>query len=200
MRVTGLLLGSCVLAFLFLAPAPAEAQWCQDINGPYWCGDPEACQAICSEPGSDCTTPCKRFNNWATCGAGGGDNDNDGIADDTDNCTCSANADQADCDQDGLGDACDAQNERWILVQDLGECDIDRHATGTEWDVQRIGARRYRNECNNTYCSDRYVIEEKSCTFSFWGCGQSYSHCCDCQFGYNTCHQPSVCGEPNCPF
>ncbi|MEA2563618.1 MAG: hypothetical protein QOH06_5122 [Acidobacteriota bacterium] len=200
MKVIGLLLGSFLLA-LVLAPASAQAQWCQGIDGPYWCGDPDACQAICSEPGSDCTTSCKRFGNtWATCGAGGGDNDADGVADDIDNCTCSANADQADCDEDGIGDACDSQNEKWVYVQDLGECDIDRHATGTEWDVQRMGAKRYRNVCNNTYCSDRYVIQEESCTFSFWGCGKGYIECCECQFGYDTCHQPSVCGEPNCPF
>ncbi|WP_418642342.1 hypothetical protein ACNUDM_20600 [Vibrio chaetopteri] len=35
------------------------------------------------------------------------DTDNDAIANDTDNCTTVANQDQADFDQDGLGDACD---------------------------------------------------------------------------------------------
>lgn len=198
MRVIGLLLGLVLLALL--APTPVQAQWCQDINGAYWCGDPDACEGICSQSGSDCTTECLRFNTWSTCGGGGNDNDRDGIPDVSDNCVCSANADQADCDQDGIGDACDSLNEKWVFVQNLGECDIDRHATGTEWDVQRIGAYRYRNVCNNTYCSDRYVIEEKSCTFSFTGCGKGYIECCECRFGYDTCHQPSVCGDPNCPF
>jgi len=36
-----------------------------------------------------------------------GDTDEDGICDDVDNCVDVANADQADCDDDGVGDACD---------------------------------------------------------------------------------------------
>jgi hypothetical protein len=38
------------------------------------------------------------------------DNDGDGIADDSDNCPTVANADQADADNDGLGDACDGNS------------------------------------------------------------------------------------------
>lgn len=189
-----------ILLALLCASAPAQAQWCQDINGAYWCGDPSACEGVCSQSGSDCTTECSRFGEWSTCGAGGDDNDSDGVADSSDNCVCAYNPNQANCDGDSLGDACDPQSAVWVFVQDLGECDIDRHATGTEWDVQRMGALRYRNLCDNTYCSDRYVIEEKSCTFSFWGCGKSYSHCCECWWDYNTCHQQNTCGGPDCPF
>jgi hypothetical protein len=40
------------------------------------------------------------------------DTDGDGIADSVDNCPSTANADQADIDEDGTGDACDATDDR----------------------------------------------------------------------------------------
>jgi len=36
-----------------------------------------------------------------------GDSDGDGVPDDADNCPDAANPGQADCDEDGAGDACD---------------------------------------------------------------------------------------------
>jgi hypothetical protein len=41
-----------------------------------------------------------------------GDQDGDGIADGQDNCPTTANPDQADADQDGVGDACEVQQPR----------------------------------------------------------------------------------------
>ena len=38
---------------------------------------------------------------------GSDDSDGDGVPDDADNCPANANADQADVDDDGIGDACD---------------------------------------------------------------------------------------------
>ena len=38
------------------------------------------------------------------------DTDNDGVCNNVDNCPTQANANQADCDNDGIGDVCDPQN------------------------------------------------------------------------------------------
>lgn len=162
----------------------------------------DGCKNICNA--MTCDAACQFNGEYITCldwyDRFGDDGDGDGIPSDSDNCPCGRNANQADCDSDGAGDICDSRNERWVFVQNLGECDTDQHATGTEWDIQKIGAIRYLNVCDNTYCSDRYVIEEKSCTFSFWGCGKGYFECCACSFSYNTCHQANTCGGPDCPF
>ena len=40
------------------------------------------------------------------------DADGDGIPDASDNCPLVSNADQADCDQDGVGDACQSSESR----------------------------------------------------------------------------------------
>lgn len=39
-----------------------------------------------------------------------GDTDGDGVRDDTDNCPLTRNPDQADADEDGLGNVCDCQH------------------------------------------------------------------------------------------
>jgi hypothetical protein len=178
-----------MLAGLVLTGRPSRAQdyGCKNYCNAMTCNN----ECVYNNAPTTCLDWYDRF---------GDDGDGDGVPTDSDNCPCGSNADQADCDGDGVGDICDSLNEKWVFVQNLGECDIDEHATGTEWDVQRIGAIRYRNVCNNTYCSDRYVIEEKSCTFSFVGCGKGYLECCDCSFTYSSCHQLNTCGGPDCPF
>lgn len=141
MKIATLLAGSFLLALLF-APAPVQAQWCQDINGPYWCGDPEACQGVCSEPSSDCTTPCKQFNTWKTCGGTATDSDNDGVSNDTDNCTCTSNSTQTDCDSDGHGNVCDSLNANYVLYSEQ-TCMVDRDSHVGYYELERHIDQRY---------------------------------------------------------
>jgi len=127
MRTGFVLLGSFLLALL-LVPTPAQAQWCQGIDGPYWCGDPDACEAICTEPWADCTTSCSGWGGWTTCGGGGPDTDGDGVNDDVDNCGCAPNSNQADCDGDGAGNVCDGENANYVFSHaDLCMVDRDTH-------------------------------------------------------------------------
>ena len=71
------------------------------------------------------------------------DGDNDGVADVHDNCPSIANATQADNDQDGLGDACDADDDNdgvpdaqdnCPLVANPAQADTDRDGTGDTCD------------------------------------------------------------------
>ena len=141
MKIVSLLVGTFLLALL-LAPAAVQAQWCQDINGPYWCGDPDACEGVCSDPNSDCTTPCVRFNTWRTCGGTATDSDNDGVSNDTDNCACTANSNQADCDGDGTGTACDSLNANYYLYSEQ-TCMVDRDSHFLYYELERHIDQRY---------------------------------------------------------
>lgn len=56
----------------------------------------------------DCTLPLPDGTCDETCKEPGQDTDEDGLLDEDDNCFCVANPDQLDIDDDGIGDACDA--------------------------------------------------------------------------------------------
>lgn len=128
MRTTALIFATLLLALL-LVPAPARSLWCQGIDGPYWCGDPDACEEVCTQPGADCTTSCKQFQTWTTCGGGSEDDgDEDGVTNDVDNCTCTPNSSQADCDGDGAGNVCDNENANYVFShKELCMVDRDTH-------------------------------------------------------------------------
>ncbi len=78
------------------------------------------------------------------------DFDGDGVEDTADNCPASANSDQADADDDGQGDACDACNagadadrdgvcnvvDNCPGIPNADQVDIDRNGTGDRCDAQ----------------------------------------------------------------
>lgn len=75
----------------------ADRTWCYQ-NTPE-CDGLRYCQ-VCEDQYESCVNSC----------AASGDADGDGIPNGSDNCPGVANADQADCDGDGTGDACDGFN------------------------------------------------------------------------------------------
>ncbi len=74
------------------------------------------------------------------CAGRGGDTDGDGICDDVDNCSGVANPDQADFDQDGIGDVCDPDIDNDGVLNEEDDCDfekpdVDEDRDGCEDDV-----------------------------------------------------------------
>ena len=114
---------------------------CDIPNGTCQAGTPPNCNGLtnqcnvgtCSEPTGSCVatpvpnnTPCNSGDTCSipdtcqsgTCIAGGGgDSDGDGICDADDNCPNTPNPDQADVDNDGIGNVCDPEDAAINLTQ-----------------------------------------------------------------------------------
>ena len=67
------------------------------------------------------------------------DTDNDGIPDATDNCPFVSNANQADLDQDGLGDACDPDDDNDGVADPADNCPTVANANQADGDSDGIG-------------------------------------------------------------
>lgn len=89
-------------------------------DAPIWCGD-GVCQAVGAIPESCVNCP-------GDCGAAT-DSDADQIADCIDNCPLAPNPEQADFDDDGMGNVCDADDDNDGVVDASDACEQTPHAT-----------------------------------------------------------------------
>jgi hypothetical protein len=67
------------------------------------------------------------------------DTDHDGIADELDNCPTTANQDQADIDQDGMGDACDDDADNDSVLNGADNCWLTQNPDQTDSDNDGVG-------------------------------------------------------------
>jgi hypothetical protein len=129
------------------------------------------------EPTSDimCESPC-----------GGGcrpyeDYDCDGVANITDNCTDDPNSDQADCDNDGLGDVCDFTDGVFQNSGPVKTCmtDKDSHIGYTKWEHHVEQRLVDVSSCNSP---DRWQRSIRSsggcCDVPPCGLGYTDQQCC----------------------
>lgn len=189
--------GLCLVLFWFLVPAAALEALPPEP-------EPTGCPYVCDTNGGSCDEPCTNgFRSYITCGqyrgAPANDLDSDGVANTGDNCLCIANTNQANCDGDSQGDACDFQNEKWVLVADRGVCDFDTDAHLYYWTAEVYGLKQYQNVCNGSICYDRYLAGSANCNYSPSGCGSGGIECCDCKFP-GLCYPLCANYSPSCPF
>jgi hypothetical protein len=181
-----LLFGLCVL----LSPTPAPGLVLPEELG--------ACADECRFYG-DCYTKCKDTNGLKiTCDLwfnrqAGWDYDGDGDKYPADNCGCVANANQANCDGDARGDACDALNQLWVLEADLGFCDSELDSGVGYSTIKVWGQKRYRDQCTGTTCLDRYTIKQATCLL------MGEQACCEANAPDEYCSPGPGCGN-DCPF
>lgn len=184
-----------LLAGLLLVAVPATAQ--PDPGDKFQ----DYCSIACQN--GLCDTDCKSGpTTWTTCGVFWGnppnDLDSDGVANSNDNCKCTANSNQANCDGDAWGDACDPQNELWVFTQDLGRCEYDSDTHTFYRTIEQYGAKKFVNQCTGAVCYDEYLISDVDCYYTS-SCGSSSGACCDCYYPFTWCIGSS-CPSPACPF
>src|SRR3954468_15634397 len=162
----------------------------------------------CSQSCSQCD--CSQEYNWCLESCQYADSDGDGVYDLNDNCPDAFNSNQADCDRDGHGDACDPQDNSWTLLS-IGNlmCAVDQGTKLKGIEIRISYSDMYRSACTGTFCFKKVgkytytcswgsesgdllqCCRKKRCGFDWW----QTAPCPDCDGGWS-----DHCGTPRCPF
>ena len=187
---------------LLVAAGSAVAQEDPPGGGPGG-GFEDRCPYLCST--ASCDTPCSLLGGaWTTCGEFQGnpanDLDGDGVANSSDNCTCAPNGNQANCDGDAWGDACDWQDNSWTKIAVATQtCHVDVDDHGYEEVIEIYYADTYQSACTGATCKKKYLRVD-------FGCGyfnNATVQCCTNNWLWTDCGgvwNYDDCGGPSCPF
>lgn len=177
-------------AVLFLSAAPAAAD----------------CPTSCWQQLNECSSGCSLCNcsqeyEWCMDSCQYIDTDGDGLTDPNDNCPNNSNANQADCDQDGHGNACDPTDNSWyLLTLATSRCYLDEDQSAFGYDLEVYYADIYKSACTNQTCYRKYRKYNLDC-----GWASDRFQCClddwlipnaDCGGAWNV----DSCGTPRCNF
>jgi hypothetical protein len=131
-----------------------------------------------------------------------GDSDQDEIPNANDNCPRTFNPDQADCDGDGVGDACDGESARYVAITPEQTCMTDRddhvlffsfehHVEWLERDTSSCGAPDRWNARIRDEATCFSISDEDCCrllTGSLGATGASPEPWCTSRRDQNFCH------------
>lgn len=198
MELRRLGLACCCFALFVLAAVPEPVYSVPDPEI-----DPERFCSYACTPGADPCRTCRSSFTEMTCGQFWGrpanDLDADGIVNTSDNCRCVANANQANCDGDGYGDACDPQDNSWALISaGTQRCHLDEDNHTYKVTLELYYQNIYRSSCTGQTCYKKYLLESFDCSITV----DTYQCCLDnwwdpdCGGAWNQ----DQCGYPRCNF
>lgn len=170
-------LSSLLLIALLVLPSALSAQF-------QFCSTD--CRNICNSESlcnRGCTISC---NTHSTCGEYGvcnPDPDGDSVIW-NDNCPSTYNPNQADCDGDGRGTACDTDNGIWSQIGATSMCVIIGRTHVGYVDVQAHYEAEYQDvsACGSPNSWKRFAVPGTTC-YGFI----SLSTCCDNTYGHPAC-------------
>lgn len=158
------------------------------------CGDPSNCYFACQAANHQ-EMRCDQYNGHPT-----NDSDGDGILNGPDNCDCHSNPNQADCDQDGKGNACDNVISDWQPASNAMACEIDVDTHFLSWTIEVWGKQTYVTNCAVGSCVDLVKMSSSSClgTPSI----PNSEACCEESYSEPFCdyYWLSSCPNQTCPF
>jgi hypothetical protein len=174
------------------------------------------CQASCITQYNECFQSCSQCNcsqDYESCLSycQYADTDNDGITDPNDNCPDTYNPNQADCDNDYQGDACDTHDNSWTLTT-IGnaKCAVDVGTKPLGKEIKISYKDTYTSACTGATCTKKVGKYTYMCTWGsesgdLWHCCRQkrcnlspsfdFVPCPDCDGAWG-----DNCGYPRCPF
>ena len=192
---------SSLAVALFLSVAPASAVCVDDCQTEYNNCTQGCSQCQCDAEYNNCLNFCESVTDY----------DGDGILDTSDNCPNVANANQANCDGDAYGNACDTQDNSWTLIS-VGNtmCAVDEGTKPLGKELKISYQDTYQSACTGATCTKKVGQHTFMC---YWGsessdldgccrnkhCGLPYwdtsTPCPDCDGAWG-----DNCNTPRCPF